>query len=555
MADLQKMEEDLQYMEKCLHEYYDMFIEDGVIDNLEQTQIDSMLAVISRAAERIGEIKSQTPEDVSTKVIKKGKITATVLNVRKGPSTANEKVGKLKKGAAVEVFEEQDGWYRIGDNKWVSGDYVAVSSKEEATTEPVDIKEEVEDKKEDPVVTPTDGQQTDLVGNNPTKQAVGAKKSPNDPADVITIKKLLNSKGATLTLNGTSDADLVSAIKAYQKDKMGSSKPDGIVDAGKNTWKHLNGIAKTDYTGATKGFRPQDQQDLDWKSDTEREQKLEEFFDDFSHLKVLINPGQTPPQYLEVVPVYEINSSKSKCPKGKPISSYGFTNKQGQVRTSLSLAEYWSKFPNAAKNSKVYKIRQKLPWHAQAGKATPGDITGFLNDCVQQGLVPEKQRTKLGFRDFLIAYEVGVDCTGLVSQALNFLSDGDMDYKRGEDAFNITSSMKHKQKFKVIGKPADLKAGDMMQLEKRKKGGYGHVRIVVDVDAMPDGSVQVRTVESGGGGKNSGVGSALWKYPSAESFDGLERSDDNGKTWYPKDEHKSRSMTYQRWEKLDELPE
>ena len=55
-----------------------------------------------------------------------GKIANTpTVNVRSGPSTANPKVGELKQGSSVSIFEtSRDGWHRIGANKWVLGKYV-----------------------------------------------------------------------------------------------------------------------------------------------------------------------------------------------------------------------------------------------------------------------------------------------------------------------------------------------------------------------------------------------------------------------------------------------
>ena len=53
---------------------------------------------------------------------RKGKVTSTFLNVRIGPGTTNAKVGELKKGALVSIFEtSSNGWHRIGDKRWVIG--------------------------------------------------------------------------------------------------------------------------------------------------------------------------------------------------------------------------------------------------------------------------------------------------------------------------------------------------------------------------------------------------------------------------------------------------
>ncbi|MBL7828474.1 MAG: S8 family serine peptidase [Saprospiraceae bacterium] len=56
---------------------------------------------------------------------RKGTVTNTFLNVRKGPGTTFDKVGELKKGATVTIFEtSNNGWHRIGDNRWVIGTHI-----------------------------------------------------------------------------------------------------------------------------------------------------------------------------------------------------------------------------------------------------------------------------------------------------------------------------------------------------------------------------------------------------------------------------------------------
>lgn len=60
--------------------------------------------------------------------IKNGK-TYTVsvnsfLNIRDEANSGSKKMGELYNGAKVIVLEEQDGWGKIGDNLWVSMDYL-----------------------------------------------------------------------------------------------------------------------------------------------------------------------------------------------------------------------------------------------------------------------------------------------------------------------------------------------------------------------------------------------------------------------------------------------
>lgn len=46
------------------------------------------------------------------------------LNIRNGASTKNKIVGKLNNGEKVTIFETKGNWSRIGDNRWVSSDYL-----------------------------------------------------------------------------------------------------------------------------------------------------------------------------------------------------------------------------------------------------------------------------------------------------------------------------------------------------------------------------------------------------------------------------------------------
>ena len=67
--------------------------------------------------------KNTTKEDTENAKIKY--VTASVLNVRKGASTGYSIVGTLNKGTQVLVYEEKNGWSRIGNNKWVSNTYLS----------------------------------------------------------------------------------------------------------------------------------------------------------------------------------------------------------------------------------------------------------------------------------------------------------------------------------------------------------------------------------------------------------------------------------------------
>jgi N-acetylmuramoyl-L-alanine amidase CwlA len=76
-----------------------------------QGEIDRMLGII--------------PEPV---VVRKGIVTASVLNSREKPSLNAKINGGLGKGIMVNIYDEKDGWYLINvlNPRWVFGKYIAV---------------------------------------------------------------------------------------------------------------------------------------------------------------------------------------------------------------------------------------------------------------------------------------------------------------------------------------------------------------------------------------------------------------------------------------------
>ncbi|WP_283592879.1 SH3 domain-containing protein [Paraclostridium bifermentans] len=90
----------------------------------------------------------------------KATVIATELNVRKGPSIENDKIGSLANGTVVEVLEHENDWYKVklDDNQegWISGDYALTESQameqqakktevKAATTNTVDQKNDSKD--------------------------------------------------------------------------------------------------------------------------------------------------------------------------------------------------------------------------------------------------------------------------------------------------------------------------------------------------------------------------------------------------------------------------
>ena len=62
-----------------------------------------------------------------------GVVTASKLNVRKGPSTKYSTMGSLYKNKGVTILGESNGWYKIeynGKYGYVSGSYIELDSTE-----------------------------------------------------------------------------------------------------------------------------------------------------------------------------------------------------------------------------------------------------------------------------------------------------------------------------------------------------------------------------------------------------------------------------------------
>ncbi|CEO21678.1 SH3 domain-containing protein [Paraclostridium sordellii] len=82
----------------------------------------------------------------------KGTVTATKLNVRKGPSVENDKIGLLDNNTVVEILEDQDNWYKIklDDNQegWISGDYVLTESQANEQAKKQQVSKESQNNKE-----------------------------------------------------------------------------------------------------------------------------------------------------------------------------------------------------------------------------------------------------------------------------------------------------------------------------------------------------------------------------------------------------------------------
>ena len=258
--------------------------------------------------------------------------------------------------------------------------------------------------------------------------------------------------------------------------------------------------------------------------ETETEQKLKQFFDAFNGIPIKVGDKDGEAQYVDVIPPYHINAFE---------------------RGPAALRE-------RANNPAVNELIKKLPTAAQYGKAAPSDVKSFLEQSIAKGLLTDTSQK--GMRNYLAKYGVSTDCSGLVTQALNYLTDGNLTYEKSDplNPMNVGSgSLKGGQgQFDKVTTPASIKAGDTMHIS-------GHIRIVIERDIVGE-HVVFRTAEStpaedvvepgvsdGVRGKNAdgGIGDVHWRYPKDGDMSGLERSVDGGKTW----KKSSENPTWGRW--------
>lgn len=80
-------------------------------------------------------VTGNTADETVPPVTNKYVVTATTLNVRKGPGTSYAKAGTLSYGATVEVESITNGWAKLTDGNYVSAQYLrAVSTGSSSTT-------------------------------------------------------------------------------------------------------------------------------------------------------------------------------------------------------------------------------------------------------------------------------------------------------------------------------------------------------------------------------------------------------------------------------------
>lgn len=149
----------------------------------------------------------------------KATVTATELNVRKGPSIENDKIGSLANGTVVEVLEHENDWYKVklDDNKegWICGDYALTESQameqqakktevKAATTNTVEQKNDVTVKEEKSEEAVSNSTQNNNQNNNSNESAKTEEttSSNNNSGRLMTVNASAYS-GHTITATGT----------------------------------------------------------------------------------------------------------------------------------------------------------------------------------------------------------------------------------------------------------------------------------------------------------------------------------------------------------------
>lgn len=143
----------------------------------------------------------------------KATVTATELNVRKGPSIENDKIGSLANGTVVEVLEHENDWYKVklDDNQegWICGDYALTESQameqqakktevKAATTNTVDQKNDSKDS------TVKEEKSEEAVSNN--TQNNNQNNNSNESSKTEETTSSNNNSGRLMTVNASAYA-------------------------------------------------------------------------------------------------------------------------------------------------------------------------------------------------------------------------------------------------------------------------------------------------------------------------------------------------------------
>ena len=132
--------------------------------------------------------EDKTEETTGTAVNQSGTVSASELNIRKGPGTNYDSVGKYYKGDKVTITEIKDGWGKTSKG-WISMKYVNTSA---STTDKTDSTNKTDKDEKDPKYTTlvTDGSKKSLGKVKITIGALNVRYGPGSSYEVV--KKVTN---------------------------------------------------------------------------------------------------------------------------------------------------------------------------------------------------------------------------------------------------------------------------------------------------------------------------------------------------------------------------
>lgn len=129
-SDKGKVREDLRpNLGEVIWQYSSKGSIDGISGNIDLNTAKQNLTDLFNKKPVVESTPAPAPTptvDATNPFTIKNLITASTLNVRKGPSTAYAHVKYLKKNDKVNISKCENGWYYIGDG-WISGKYVSAT--------------------------------------------------------------------------------------------------------------------------------------------------------------------------------------------------------------------------------------------------------------------------------------------------------------------------------------------------------------------------------------------------------------------------------------------
>ena len=250
----------------------------------------------------------------------------------------------------------------------------------------------------------------------------------------------------------------------------------------------------------------------------------------------------------------EIQAIKTQIEKIEKAKGIGRTAEKPKNKLGISqeevkdkLANYFAAFDKLIVTVEGQTVEVETPYFmnkggggrlVQVGKGSPKDVQKWLQDKINAGAV--KSKSPLELRTYLEKNNIGVDCSGFVSQALNHLADkeGDMDFA-SDDVFNpggrnSTSFGPAGSEFIKIS-PENVQIGDTLYYDNPANGGINHIRIVGDV--KKENNVLYYTLYESAG--STGPRKMEWK------FDG-KLQEFRGNQWVAKS-----NETFYRWKSLE----